>query len=166
MKISSTQYALTVIPFGMLVAAGGAMGYMKKGSVMSLISGITFCASQVRPKNENFVLVLTHYVQKRKFSSHSHSLRPKTKISFSFPLQQTNSNFKQVALADRSRRKAGNGKRFDTEIKISLVIIALLGLFMLKRFVSSRKFMPAGLVSLMSTLVGVFLYRSKSKLNR
>ena len=139
MKISSTQYALTVIPFGMLVAAGGAMGYMKKGSVMSLISGITFCASQVRPK---------------------------TKISFSFSLRPTNSNFKQVALADRSRRKAGNGKRFDTEIKISLVIIALLGLFMLKRFVSSRKFMPAGLVSLMSTLVGVFLYRSKSKLNR
>ena len=63
MKISSTQYALTVIPFGMLVAAGGAMGYMKKGSVMSLISGIAFCASQVRPK---------------------------TKISFSFSLTTSN----------------------------------------------------------------------------
>ena len=72
MKISSTQYALTVIPFGMLVAAGGAMGYMKKGSVMSLISGITFCASQVRPKNENFVLVLTT-TNKLKFQTGSTS---------------------------------------------------------------------------------------------
>ena len=141
MKISSTQYAMTVIPFGMLVAAGGAIGYMKKASMMSLVSGVSFCASQVRRRIHAF----SHY-------------------NFDSLLNMMTNQ--QVALADRSRRKARNGKRFDTEIKISFVIIALLGLFMLKRFVSSRKFMPAGLVSLLSALVGVFLYRSKSKLNR
>ena len=48
MRITSTQYALAVVPFGMLVAAGGAMGYIKKASLMSLVSGIIVCASQVR----------------------------------------------------------------------------------------------------------------------
>jgi uncharacterized membrane protein (UPF0136 family) len=44
-KLNSTQFAMSIVPFGIIVAAGGAMGYIKKGSIMSLFSGIVVCGT-------------------------------------------------------------------------------------------------------------------------
>ena len=98
--------ALIVIVYGLLVLAGGVMGYVKAKSLPSLISGILFG-----------VLLLISGV----------GIQEGAKLSFA------------IALA------------------LTVVLMLIMGL----RFVKSKKFMPAGLITLLSAITALLLMMEK-----
>lgn len=99
------------IPYGIIVSIGGLIGYLKKGSQMSLLMGLLFGGLS-------------------------------------------------AALGYSAYQKYFENTSDKTEILAGLVISAVLSIVMCLRWSKSGKFMPAGLVGVLSVMMSLFyIYR-------
>jgi|GEM_PF-1976233 len=154
--------ALQMMPYivglyGLLIFAGGIMGYLKAGSEASLVmggisgllllissGGMLYCG---RLENVNLGCVKASRLRDRKASCISliqRALRSRSPESFH---ASPNSHFQ----TDRSISK----KYFKRCVFFSLILTFILDAFFSYRFMTTMKFLPSGLLALLS--VGIII---------